>query len=111
MYYITHENLSDEIKIRNSRFISLSYSLDNPKQAKSILSEMNNRFSDANHICYAYRICNVDQLDLFYNPVEKYKFKEIKFKFEHRKKGSSKMSFKVILNIISLLFFKLRIKK
>ena len=50
-------------------------------------------------------------LDLFYNPREKYKFKEIKFKFEHRKKGSSKMSFKVILNILSLLFFKLRIKK
>ncbi len=49
-------------------------------------------------------------LDLFYNPVEKYKFKEIKFKFEHREKGSSKMSFKVILNIISLLFFKLKIK-
>ena len=68
MYYITYENLSDEIKIRNSRFISLSYNLDNPKQAKSILSKMNNRFSDANHICYAYRICNTNQLDLFYNP-------------------------------------------
>lgn len=68
MHYITHENLSDEIKIRNSRFISISYRADDLKRVKSILSQMNNRFSDANHICYAYRICNVNQLDLFYNP-------------------------------------------
>jgi len=68
MYYITHENLSDEIKIRSSHFISLSYSVENLDNVKKILAEMHHRFSDANHICYAYRICNIDQLDLFYNP-------------------------------------------
>ena len=68
MYYITHDNLSDEIKIRNSHFISLSYSVEELKNVKTILSDMHHRFSDANHICYAYRICNTQQLDLFYNP-------------------------------------------
>ena len=68
MYYITPDNLKDEIKIRNSHFISLSYSVEDLKNVKKILSEMQNRFSDANHICYAYRICNLQQLDLFYNP-------------------------------------------
>ena len=68
MYYITHDNLSDEIKIRSSRFISLSYSVENPENVKEVLAKMHHRFSDANHICYAYRICNTQQLDLFYNP-------------------------------------------
>ena len=68
MYYITPDNLKDEIKIRNSHFISLSYSVEDLKNVKKILSELQNRFSDANHICYAYRICNLQQLDLFYNP-------------------------------------------
>ncbi len=68
MYYITPDNLRDEIKIRNSHFISLSYSVEEVDKVKKILSEMQNRFSDANHVCYAYRICNVKQLDLFYNP-------------------------------------------
>ena len=68
MYYITHDNLSDEIKIRSSHFISLSYSVENPDNVKKVLAEMHRRFSDANHICYAYRICNTNQLDLFYNP-------------------------------------------
>ena len=68
MYYITHDNLSDEIKIKNSHFKSFSYSVEDSKQVKRILAEMHNRFSDASHICYAYRICNINQLDLFYNP-------------------------------------------
>ena len=68
MYYITHDNLSDEIKVRNSHFISLSYNVENSASVKKILSETHHRFPDANHICYAYRICNIQQLDLFYNP-------------------------------------------
>ena len=68
MHYITHDNLSDEIKIRNSHFISSSYSVEDVKKVKKVLSEMQHRFPDANHICYAYRICNTQQLDLFYNP-------------------------------------------
>jgi len=68
MHYITYDNLSDEIKIRNSHFISLSYSVEDVKKVKKVLSEMQHRFPDANHICYGYRICNTQQLDLFYNP-------------------------------------------
>ena len=66
--YITHDNLSYEIKIKSSHFISLSYSVENIDNVKKILAKMHNQFSDANHICYAYRICNTQQLDLFYNP-------------------------------------------
>ena len=68
MHYITYDNLSDEIKIKNSHFISLSYNVENSKEVKKKISEIQIRFSDANHICYAYRICNTQQLDLFYNP-------------------------------------------
>ena len=48
-------------------------------------------------------------VDLFYNKKCTYNFKEIAFKFENRKKGKSKMSLMVIINIIILLLF--RIKK
>ena len=68
MHYITHDNLSNEIKIKNSHFKSLSYSVEDPKYVKKIVAKMHDRFSDANHICYAYRICNTKQVDLFYNP-------------------------------------------
>ena len=68
MHYITHDNLSDEIKIKSSHFISLSYSAKNSNEIKKILTQIHQRFSDANHLCYAYRICNTKQLDLFYNP-------------------------------------------
>ena len=35
---------------------------------KSLLNDQEEKFSDASHICYAYRYCNINQLDLFYNP-------------------------------------------
>ena len=68
MHYITDDNFSDEVKIKGSSFKSLSYSVENNTQIKNILSKINSEFSDATHICYAYRICNIKQLDLFHNP-------------------------------------------
>lgn len=58
----------NEIKIKGSLFKILSYETENLKNIKKILSKLEKNYSDSSHICYSYRICNIKQLDLFYDP-------------------------------------------
>ena len=58
----------NDIKIKGSLFKTYTYEANNLKQIKKILAQLEQKFSDASHICYAYRICDLTQLDLFYNP-------------------------------------------
>jgi len=66
--YIIKGIHSNEIKIKGSLFKILSYETENLKNIKKILSKLEKNYSDSSHICYSYRICNIKQLDLFYNP-------------------------------------------
>ena len=58
----------NEFKVKGSLFKAYTYEANHITDIKEKISQLENRFSDASHICYAYRICNADNLDLFYNP-------------------------------------------
>ncbi len=62
------ENCNHEIKIRNSIFKAYIHKINNLDDQKIILSGYKTKFSNATHICYGYRFCNTNQLDLFGNP-------------------------------------------
>ncbi len=57
MHYITYDNLSDEIKIKNSHFISLSYNVENSKEVKK--KYLKYRFVFQMQIIYAMLIESV----------------------------------------------------
>lgn len=40
--------------IKKSKFISYLYPINNLNQAKEILTELKNKYSDATHVCYSY---------------------------------------------------------
>ena len=66
--FIVSKSFSEELKIKSSIFKSFIYHVDNIEHIKKYTKLLEKTFPDANHICYAYRICNTQQLDLFYNP-------------------------------------------
>ena len=66
--YVVFGDHFNEFKIKGSLFKACTFSVDNIDSIKSRVSELENKFSNASHICYAYRICNINNLDLFYNP-------------------------------------------
>ena len=68
LHLYSNEVLNDELKIKGSVFKVFSYAIENLKDVKLYLNDKEEKFSDASHICYAYRYCNINQLDLFYNP-------------------------------------------
>ena len=35
---------------------------------KNVLKKIEEKYSDASHICYGYRFCDINHLDLFFNP-------------------------------------------
>ena len=55
------ENVSNEIIIKNSRFIGLLYKVDSVEDIDSILNELRRKHKDATHICYAYRLDNKEK--------------------------------------------------
>tara|TARA_B100001540_G_C15579037_1_gene538659 strand:- start:122 stop:739 length:618 start_codon:yes stop_codon:yes gene_type:complete len=67
MYTISGKS-SDEFKIKGSLFKSYTFEVNNTLDVKKYISQLEKKFPDASHICYAYRICNIDNLDMFYNP-------------------------------------------
>ncbi len=67
MYIISGYHFN-EFKVKGSLFKAYTYEANHITDIKEKISQLENRFSDASHICYAYRICNADNLDLFYNP-------------------------------------------
>ena len=66
--YIISGYYANEFKVKGSLFKSYTYEANNIIDIKEKISQLENEFLDASHICYAYRICNADNLDLFYNP-------------------------------------------
>jgi len=48
-------NISNEIVIKNSRFITLLYKIDKSSNILEILEEVKKQFPKATHYCYAYR--------------------------------------------------------
>jgi putative IMPACT (imprinted ancient) family translation regulator len=66
--YTISGNYFDEFKIKGSLFKSYTFEVNNMPDVKKYISQLENKFPDASHICYAYRICNIDNLDMFYNP-------------------------------------------
>ena len=52
-------NVSNEIVIKNSRFITKLYKVDNPNNIPKLLENIKKEYKDATHYCYAYIIDNV----------------------------------------------------
>lgn len=57
MYTIAN-NYKYELIIKNSRFITLLYKVNNEDNINIILSNIKEEYPDANHYCYAYKINN-----------------------------------------------------
>ena len=66
--YFSKEFLKDHIKIKGSLFKSFTYHVEKPEQIKNYLNNLQIDYSDASHICYGYRIYDLKQVDLFFNP-------------------------------------------
>lgn len=57
--YTIKNNKTSELIIKNSKFITLLYKIDNETTIKNILKEVKNIHPDATHYCYAYIINNL----------------------------------------------------
>ena len=68
MYFYSNEVLNDEIKIKGSIFKVFSYKIENTHAVKMYLKKIEEKYSDASHICYGYRFCDINHLDLFSEP-------------------------------------------
>tara|TARA_Y100000996_G_scaffold414631_1_gene406092 strand:+ start:3546 stop:4163 length:618 start_codon:yes stop_codon:yes gene_type:complete len=66
--YVLSRDKNDEFKIKGSLFKAYSFKVNDIISIKDKLSILNDNFLNASHICYAYRICNINNLDLFNNP-------------------------------------------
>ena len=66
--YFSNEFIKDHIKIKGSLFKSYTYQVENFKQIKNNLNNLKIKYPDASHICYGYRIYDLNQVDLFFNP-------------------------------------------
>jgi uncharacterized YigZ family protein len=60
MKTIVKENINTLI-IKNSKFISYSYIINNEKEVKEKLENLKTAFFDSTHICYAYRLINKEK--------------------------------------------------
>lgn len=56
--YTVKENISNEIIINKSKFITYIYKINNKEDINNILDGLNKEFKDATHICYAYILDN-----------------------------------------------------
>lgn len=54
-------NISNEIVIKNSRFITLLYKIDDKTDINDILSDVKKAFPKATHYCYAYKTENYEK--------------------------------------------------
>ena len=68
MYFYINYYLSDEIKIKGSIFKIFSYHVENHNEVKERLKKIEEKYNNASHICYGYRLCDINNLDLFFNP-------------------------------------------
>lgn len=58
MFVIDKENIYEMI-IKNSKFISYIYKVNNLNDIEIIINDIKNKYKDATHICYAYKIDNL----------------------------------------------------
>jgi uncharacterized YigZ family protein len=55
--YLSISNSSEAIyKEKSSRFIALAFPVSDEKDIKELLKKIKNKYHDANHFCYAYRL-------------------------------------------------------
>lgn len=54
-------NIFNEIIIKNSRFITDIYKINNTNEINNILKIVKNKYKDATHYCYAYIIDNISK--------------------------------------------------
>ena len=54
-------NTSSEIVIKNSKFICNLYKVNSLEEINTIITELHSKYSDATHICYAYRLENSEK--------------------------------------------------
>lgn len=57
------DNVVNEIIIKKSRFITFLYRVDDIDSINDYLSDLNKKYSDATHICYAYILDNVKRFN------------------------------------------------
>ena len=57
--YTINNNSKYELIIKNSKFITLMYKIDNELMIKDILSNIRLEYPDATHYCYAYILNNI----------------------------------------------------
>ena len=59
--YSIKENIENTIEIKKSKFITKLYKVNNINEVNEILKEINEKYSDATHICYAYILENTEK--------------------------------------------------
>ena len=57
--YTSENNYTYELIIKNSKFITLLYKINDLKDVEKYLNEVKNNYPDATHYCYAYIIDNL----------------------------------------------------
>jgi len=57
------DNVSNEISIKKSRFITFLYRVDSITEINDYLSFLNQKYCDATHVCYAYILDNVKRFN------------------------------------------------
>ena len=57
--YTIKDNITYELIIKNSRFITILYKVDNVDNISSIINKYKEEYKDASHYCYAYIIDNI----------------------------------------------------
>ena len=59
--YTVRETNENEIIIKNSRFIGIIYNVTSEDEIKTILESLKDKYKDATHICYAYKLENKEK--------------------------------------------------
>lgn len=57
------DNIVNEIIIKKSRFITFLFRVDDLDSINKYIDELNNKYHDATHICYAYILDNVKRFN------------------------------------------------
>lgn len=61
MKTIKQDVMSEKIEVKKSQFLSFIYKLKTEDDALVFLDFLRNEFSDATHICYAYKVANIER--------------------------------------------------
>lgn len=59
--YSIKENIKNIIEIKKSKFITILFKINNVDDVNNILKEINEKYNDSTHICYAYILENTEK--------------------------------------------------